>query len=155
MVCELLGKSCHQMDKACDRRLDRLISYFHFTSGQVFSRTPTLRVTWQTPNQRQEACCAFWEAAHSCRVAGLARRRQLFHMAVPKQLLSHQALVKDWNSWDTVTDVLESLAGRNPTHNNKPKKTKSLMADKRFTDSIDLGLAHSHISSPRASLIRF
>ena len=85
VVCELPGKSNHQVDKACDQRLDRFISHFHCTRGQVFSRTSTLRVTWQTPKQRQEACCAFWEAAQSRQVAGLARRRQLFHIAVPKQ----------------------------------------------------------------------
>ena len=35
MLCELLGESCHHVEqtKLCDKRLARLSSYIHFTSG--------------------------------------------------------------------------------------------------------------------------
>ena len=63
------------------------------------------------------------------------------------------------SSWHTVTVVLARTAGRNPMRNNKPKKTKSLMADKRVTDSIDFVPPNvppnAHLSSQRASVFVF
>ena len=44
------------------------------------------------------------------------------------------------NLLDKVPDVSVLPAGISPTHHNKPMKTKSLMAEKRLTDSIDFGV---------------
>ena len=54
-----------------------------------------------------------------------------------------------------VSDVLEPPAGRDPMRHIIHQKTKSLMADKRLTNSIDDVPPNSHISSQRASLFVF
>ena len=64
------------------------------------------------------------------------------HSSTEAQLISLDAglrLAGDpaLNLWDTVIDLLGPQAARDPMRNTKPKKTKSLMADKRVTDSID------------------
>ena len=61
---KILGKSFHKWNKACDKRVARLISYIHFTSGyrQYCQVEDTLRQ--RHPHQRQGESCAFWEATH-------------------------------------------------------------------------------------------
>ena len=59
------------------------------------------------------------------------------------------------NFGDMVVDVLGPLAGSDPMHNIKLQKAKSLVTDKRLTESIDYVLPNTHISSQRASLFCF
>ena len=54
-----------------------------------------------------------------------------------------------------VIDVSERLAGRDSMRNIKPKKTTTLMTDRRLTDSIDYVLPNTHISRHSASLSVF
>ena len=113
----------------------------------ISSRMPIVQVTWKIPNQRQAESCAFLEARHLSQLLDLQESRQLCHTAAPKQKLSHYMLVWDWkgvpevNLWDM--------------HNTRRHKTKSLMTDKRETDSIDSVPPNPQISSQRAVLFRF
>ena len=54
-----------------------------------------------------------------------------------------------------VTDLLGPPVGRDSMRNNKRQEAKSLMTDKRLTDSIDFVLPNSHISSQRTFLFVF
>ena len=116
-----------------------------------------LQVTWQTPSQRQDACCAFG-GSHSFVPIGWIRKKQtaVSHSSTEADTIASDSGLRLeglplLSMWDTVTDVLELLVGSSPMHN-KPKKTESLMAEKRMTDSIYFVSPNARISSQRASL---
>ena len=100
-----------------------------------------------------------WEPLHSRTFVKISCKRQtvVSHSSTKAEIISLDADVISegipaLNLWDLVIDVLEPLALRYPLHNTKPQKTKSLMADKRSTDSMDYVSPNWNSSSQRASL---
>ena len=114
-------------------------------------------MTWLTPNQRQEVCCAFWKATHSYRQAGLSRNDP--HSSTESEIISDAGLrlegISALNLWEKEIVVLVHPAGRSPMRNTKPKNTKYLMADNRVTDGTDYVPPNAHICSQWASWFVF
>ena len=59
------------------------------------------------------------------------------------------------NLWDLVIDVLEPQGPRNRLDNTKPKETKSRIAGKKLTDSMNYVHPNAHSSCQRASPFAF
>ena len=90
----------------------------------------------------------------------LQEANSFVHSSIEAEIIASDAGLKlggtpSLNVWDLVVDVLEPLARRNPLHNTKLPKTKSLMADKRLTDSIDCDLPKRAQHQPTGISFRF
>ena len=93
-------------------------------------------------------CAFFWHAFVPRRTC----KKHTVSDSTEAEMISYAGLrwegIPALTSWDLVIDVLEPLVGRDSTHTTKPKKTKSLMADK-FTE---INRQHRQCSSKRAQL---
>ena len=72
-----------------------------------FSKTLTLHVTSQTPNQRQGACCALWEATHTCRFAALVKKKK-----EKQQYRNRHNLIGPLRHGSRVFDLIPQMAAR-------------------------------------------
>ena len=95
-----LARSITKWTKACDKRLSRLISYIHNTSGYKqychdgntansadwdYFKTPILQEILRTRNLLQVEHCAFSEATGLFQLAGFVRNKLQFHTAQQNQ----------------------------------------------------------------------
>ena len=155
-------------NKASGKRSARLIFYLHFTSGcrqycHVGNTASECR--WGlvqdadfagdlTDSKSTSGSVSFIFGSHTfvptswtCKkrraVSHTSTEAEIFSLDADLRMEGHPAL----NLWNTVSDVLQPLAGRSSMRNTKTQKTKSYIVDKRLTDSIDCVLPKSHIIS--------
>ena len=106
-----LAGAITKWNKACDKRLARLIPQIYVSTGSrpyrhvgdnrigvqvvfFFSKTPTWQATWRTPNHRQEVCCASWKATHLRRLDGLVKKAD---SCFTQQYWSRDNLSRRWS----------------------------------------------------------
>ena len=160
-----LARAITKWNKACDKRLAKLTCYIHFTggyrphwhvgnlhqsAGHDFPRTLTLQVTWQTQNQRQRGVLCILGRSRFLQEAGSSYSHLHRSRDIPLDAGLRLEGIPAVMLWHTVIDAFEPPAGRDPTHNNKPKKTKSIMTDKSIADTMEIVSPNGHISSQRA-----
>ena len=145
-----LARAITKWNKACDKRLAKLTCYIHFTGGY--------RQHWHVGNTAPECGprlsqdadfagdLADSKSTSRCVLCILGRSRSFqeagscylqLHRSRDIPLDTGQRLegILALMLWHRVIDALEPPAGRDPVHNIKPKKTKSIMTDKSITDT--------------------
>ena len=106
-----LARAVTKWTRACDKRLARLISYIHHTSGYkqychvetrlsivdwAFSKTQILLATLRTQNQLREESYVFLEVEHLFLSVGCARNKRQYPTVLQSQKLFRWMLVCEW-----------------------------------------------------------
>ena len=138
-----LARHVTKWNRACDKRLARLMSYIHHTGNyrqdcQVGNKTsecklgrdkmPTLLETWQSQNQRLAVYSAYSEVKHLCQFRGDAKKQTAVSRSSTEAGITsldaglRMKGIPALGLWNTVIDVLEPIAQGDQMRNQEQKQ---------------------------------